>query len=1837
MASPELAALLCGLAGHAPGLSRTESLEEYQRHAREVCGACALTPAQLAGVRGGLAALDGAAWAALADEGAAVADAVKCGARAAAPALLRARTAPRPRRAERAAAAARRTLNALMRYGSTAQACTAAALFSWMLRAPDAPVHVLLDTLTFSGCMQRVKESVFAVAAGGKARGAKAGQASQRGAAQADGDDDGEGSEEDEAPAPARGAAGSAADVELALCLCHETLTNLAAMASQTPLRGSQEVLQAGLEGGTDLAASPKAAKPPGGSKSLGLSAGSISAAAYALLDALFSPRHGDMQAMAAVLLPRLTPLMAGAALPGGKRSAAEAGAARAAAVAFVRGAYGRHPEIEAAVAALARHVCLRAPDKADSRAAAIRACTELAADLPQGEQEQFVGFVFSLSRTNKLGLRTLSVGLANALLMNLPEPFKRSTFAAAAAAGAAAAGHGDDDAAPARAAAPAPPAGMAVAPWSVVALAALLQRCSDKSAVVRGRALSDLAEVVDCFASLLAQEPGSEQHQVAEAFVEGLCAAAALQLPQPKAAAAAAAAPQRRKPRRAGRGDDDGSDGDDGDEAYSPGAARRGRGGSAGADEPAGDGGSPRAAEAAAEAGGEDEEPACAQRPRARQGAAFVAFVPSQLSADLGPVTALVHRRCGDAKAAVRRGGLQLLEALLIMRGSWAGYPRQLPGSADLSLLEAATADPLVSVRKAALVALSTLVELFPGEPSLAAAWVSSALPLVRDVEATVQDALADWAAALLLDKAAAVGGAAAKATKRGAAPAASEAGDGMDWQPEGGGGGAGGDDDGDAASAELRALLAAVAGVGRAAGACLGKLCAGLAAKRKLKAGPVCRGLEAVIAGTPTGSASALGAYALLKEVAAQDVAAPSWRFLQQRWAAVRDSAAAAAQHGAAGDVAGSAAAVAGLADEAAAVLLVITQTAAGFPADQAQALAAELLQHTLSFQLPPAAAGAHVAALFKLTEAASGAATGTPAQWARQVYAAAHECLRRYIDVRSAPGLAGAGDAALDHATCAAVFTAGEVALLRVAKPPGGLTVLLQALTGHRFIPSAPPSGAPGGSQQPGDGDGAGGAAPAGGRPVPGAVQAHAWTALGKVCLVDEGLAKKVVPLFVQELGRSPLPVVRNNIMVALSDMLIQYTALVDAHMPRLAACIRDRHELVRRQALALLANLLMKDYVKWRGPLFHRFLLALVDPSPAVRALAEYLLRDTLATKAPLLAYNHFVEALFVLNGCTAGLHGARLGAHIGPAGGGGSGGAGDDDAGDGGGSGGDGEAWLAATAQFTLKGRANRPARDVIYASLLRSMSPEHKFSSAAKLAGEVLAGVADGLLPLAEAEEVLRDALVLMASKDIKVSASRLAATDDDELPAPGGGPGGPGAGSATAAEAAARARGKLVSALMKRHLVEQVVPVLVELRRLLAEAKHPLLGELMGCFAALLRDYKGEVEDILVADKQLAKEILYDIKQAELAKTQMAAAAAAAHAAHAAGDGADGGAPAARSPPPAGVVPGTPVAAEVLATAERERRERLAHAAAAAAGGGDGGAAGAGTPAPPGGGGVLRTPASAGTAARSRLAGAGTAGRAPPGVFKTPAPKVPGSTAGASTAATGTGARSVAASPAPLTLPKGGPRVGRARGADENQAPGTGGHAAPNVSAAAAAARRAAGGSPAEATNVVLPSPYAASSPRQWNIPQHVATGEKPARGARARRGAAAGALERELAQAAAGGGGGGGGGGEAEEQRRPAAGARRGRAAGRPEAAAPDVGGDGGRRPAGRAAARREALQPTDVNEAPPPAGQKARARAARGAREAKPATVKAEPAAAEPEARRGAAAGGRKRRNA
>lgn len=154
------------------------------------------------------------------------------------------------------------------------------------------------------------------------------------------------------------------------------------------------------------------------------------------------------------------------------------------------------------------------------------------------------------------------------------------------------------------------------------------------------------------------------------------------------------------------------------------------------------------------------------------------------------------------------------------------------------------------------------------------------------------------------------------------------------------------------------------------------------------------------------------------------------------------------------------------------------------------------------------------------------------------------------------------------------------------------------------------------------------------------IPVVVQAHAWISLGKLCLVSEPLAKRCLPLFVQSLTSAESPAVRNNILVALVDLCVRYTALVDPYVLRLAVCFRDDNELVRRQAMSLFASLLKRDYLKWRGPLFTRFLVLLVDPSPELARLADCLLAETVASKGPLLPYNHFIEAVFALNNCRA---------------------------------------------------------------------------------------------------------------------------------------------------------------------------------------------------------------------------------------------------------------------------------------------------------------------------------------------------------------------------------------------------------------------------------------------------------------------------------------------------------------------------------------------------------------------------------------------------------------------
>ncbi|OEL19642.1 hypothetical protein BAE44_0019341 [Dichanthelium oligosanthes] len=167
---------------------------------------------------------------------------------------------------------------------------------------------------------------------------------------------------------------------------------------------------------------------------------------------------------------------------------------------------------------------------------------------------------------------------------------------------------------------------------------------------------------------------------------------------------------------------------------------------------------------------------------------------------------------------------------------------------------------------------------------------------------------------------------------------------------------------------------------------------------------------------------------------------------------------------------------------------------------------------------------------------------------------------------------------------------------------------------------------------------------------------------------------------------------------------------------------------------------------------------------------------------------------------------------------------------------------------------------------------------KHLLATSAKLCAEILAAVCDGLLSVDDAggRAVLQfflkqDALQILACKEMRIHPNICAEnTDmDDE--------GGEGGGAASALQAA---KGRAVTQVAKKNLIQIAVPIFIELKRLLESKNSPLTGCLMECLRALLKDYKNEIEEILVADKQLQKELLYDMQKYEAGKGKGKAAA---------------------------------------------------------------------------------------------------------------------------------------------------------------------------------------------------------------------------------------------------------------------------------------------------------------------------------------------------------------------
>ncbi|KAL9190912.1 hypothetical protein ACHAXT_000618 [Thalassiosira profunda] len=394
------------------------------------------------------------------------------------------------------------------------------------------------------------------------------------------------------------------------------------------------------------------------------------------------------------------------------------------------------------------------------------------------------------------------------------------------------------------------------------------------------------------------------------------------------------------------------------------------------------------------------------------------------------------------------------------------------------------------------------------------------------------------------------------------------------------------------------------------------------------------------------------------------------------------------------------------------------------------------------------------------------------------------------------------------------------------------------------------------------------------------TPSGVRAHAFIALGKLCLRDEALAKESLTILARELHRDSDsdPAVQSNALMVMGDLCVRYTNLVDRYLPFMAGCLQagegrpvevnssdrlssstfggrtNRHSLVKKNAIMLLSSLLLQDYIKWRGLFVHRFLAAVADEDDEVSCLAQTAIRGPLLEKQPNLLCNHFVGAVFVFNACKAHpLYEAESSA------------------------GGNG---LSVDFEgVALEGSERAHRRREVYENMLSNLTDEQKLQVTARLVKEILGGALEvsGDLSAAcklpslgvesgsqavkdriqAATNVLTDTLAILTSPEIKVGRKGAEEADDDLASANGPRP-----------NQRSLHKQQLLKQISRKHLMEIVIPILCNLKTVLEGSHSPLLRDLMHYLGYIFRGYKSEVQELLANDPSLLQELEYDTRE---------------------------------------------------------------------------------------------------------------------------------------------------------------------------------------------------------------------------------------------------------------------------------------------------------------------------------------------------------------------------------
>ncbi|KAM7408019.1 hypothetical protein PAMA_001936 [Pampus argenteus] len=345
----------------------------------------------------------------------------------------------------------------------------------------------------------------------------------------------------------------------------------------------------------------------------------------------------------------------------------------------------------------------------------------------------------------------------------------------------------------------------------------------------------------------------------------------------------------------------------------------------------------------------------------------------------------------------------------------------------------------------------------------------------------------------------------------------------------------------------------------------------------------------------------------------------------------------------------------------------------------------------------------------------------------------------------------------------------------------------------------------------------------------------VRAHGVITLGKLCLQHEELVQKYLPVFARELEVGTEVAVRNNVVVIMCDLCVRYTNIVDHYIPNISACLRDTEAVIREQTLIMLTNLLQEEFVKWKGSLFFRFMVALVDPVPAIASLCEYCLLYLLLKKNPEMFSQHFIECIFHFNSYSKHKSYNKF------------------------------PQSEREKDRFSLKGAQHREKRFRIYRFLLEHFTDTQRFNITIKINQTVLACFADEELPLdADGAEILSETFNILSLKEMKLQAiSVLSGNTAGEEPEEEN--------MVNMAKAVLQAaQKKVVSQVQKKAFIENSVPLIISLKSLLEQKHSPILRDLMAYLQVTMQDYPNEVKEFFSGDEQLAAEVEFALKTAE-------------------------------------------------------------------------------------------------------------------------------------------------------------------------------------------------------------------------------------------------------------------------------------------------------------------------------------------------------------------------------